>query len=169
MKRFSKLLPKLLHWCQIIWPGQDVMWLKLILSRVVHNKLNGGTLLLMLQLAEAPKLLRVQRPGHDGILLENTMPTRLLVAVCCWAISKERTAENVEHSAESLKSLLTPFHENEHQPLELVLQPLGEDVWLRRSLSSTGHFPAGASFFTSRSSREASVLSGMWRRLLELW
>ena len=93
----------------------------------------------------------------QGLLLENTLPTRLLLALFVWSISTGRTPASTTASAAVLKHFLQPFR------LSFAVCRLGDNLWHHASPDATGHLPENSLWTTSR---VTYVLARRWQECL---
>ena len=117
---------------------------------------------------QVPELLPVQTHSQSGVLLENTMPTSLMVASFAWSFSEDRSPECVQESAESLKALLASVSRGA-TPLSLQISPAGGATrWQEVTLTDSFFFPADStvSFFAREPSDDVEYLRQLWNGLL---
>ena len=78
--------------------------------------------------AQVPTALPVRSnvKVHDGVLLEHTMHTSVLLASLAWSVSPGRYTESIEASAHSMRLLLTAALPDD---LELQICRISDDSW----------------------------------------
>ena len=121
---------------------------------------------------QVPDLLPVQTQTQAGVLLENTMPTSMMVSCLTWAVSGERSADSVEESAQSFKGLISSVISRATRPLNFTISPVGGNGQLHTVLlTDAGHFPreAPASFFATEATPELEKIYEAWQSLLATW